>query len=158
MSDAPNETTPAEPDANEPQTHLETVLLAGQQDEGKAGEVIATFLGEEVYFLSREQVDASTDNVQPLLLQNKDGQPVIALFTHLSRIPEAYIGEAPYAVRVAGAAVIDNLDGAGLVLNPGHELGFEIPAEGVAAIRRDFHPDGSRTDAAPEAGAGDNPA
>jgi len=43
-------------------------------------------------------------------------------------------------VKVTGAAVVQNLNGAGLVLNAGHQIGFEIPAEGVEAIRRDFRP------------------
>lgn len=151
MSEEPNQTPAETPDPDEPQTHLETVLHEGQADEAKAGQVIATFLSEEVFFLSREQVTEETDNVQPLLLQNKDGEPVIALFTHVNRIPETYIAEAPFAVRVVGAAVIDNLSGAGLVLNPGHQLGFEIPAEGVEAIKRDFAPDGSPAAQAPTA-------
>ncbi len=149
MSEEPNETPSETPDPDEPQTHLETVLHEGQADEAMAGQVIATFLSEEVFFLSREQVTEETDNVQPLLLQNKDGEPVIALFTHVNRIPETYIAEAPFAVRVVGAAVIDNLSGAGLVLNPGHQLGFEIPADGVEAIKRDFAPDGSPAGGAP---------
>lgn len=151
MSEEPNQSPAETPDPDEPQTHLETVLQEGQADEAKAGQVIATFLSEEVFFLSREQVNEDTENVQPLLLQNKAGEPVIALFSHVNRIPETYIAEAPFAVRVVGAAVIDNLSGAGLVLNPGHQLGFEIPSDGVEAIRRDFAPDGS---AHPQASSG----
>ena len=135
------QTTESGTDWSQPQTHLETVLKAGQENKAEAGEVIATFLNSEVFFLSREEVDGTSAQVQPLLLQNADSQPVIALFTHPARIPGAYIDEAPFAVRVLGAAVVDNLSGAGLVINPGHELGFEIPPEGVDQIRRDFRPD-----------------
>lgn len=148
MSDEPTATTESAPDDQQPQTHLEKLLLAGQADQEKAGEVIAAFLTEEVYFLSREQVGEETENVQPLLLQNRDGLPLIALFTHVSRIPNHYIDEAPFAVRVVGAAVIDNLEGAGMVVNPGHPIGFEIGPDGVDAIRRDFNPDGSASPAA----------
>ncbi|GER22360.1 hypothetical protein NCCP1664_08570 [Zafaria cholistanensis] len=135
------QTTESGTDWSQPQTHLETVLKAGQENRVEAGEVIATFLNSEVFFLSREKVDESSPQVQPMLLQNADNQPVVALFTHPARIPGAYIEEAPFAVRVLGASVVDHLSGAGLVLNPGHDLGFEIPAEGVAQIRRDFRPD-----------------
>jgi hypothetical protein len=141
-------------DWSEPQTHLEAVLKAGQEDRAASGEVIAAFLREEIFFLSREKVTEESQNVQPLLLQNKENQPVIALFTHPARVPGSYAEEAPFAVRVVGAAVVDNLSGAGLVLNPGHELGFEIGAEGVEAIRRDFQPDGTpRQDGAAPAAA-----
>jgi len=149
MSEQPNEAPETENTGNEPQTHLETVLVAGQADPGMAGTVIGTFLREEVYFLSREEVGESTENVQPLLLQNSDGSPLIALFTHVDRIPATYIEEAPFAVRVVGAAVIDNLQGAGMVINPGHPIGFEIGPEGVESIRRDFRPDGTSTSQAP---------
>ena len=81
-----------------------------------------------------------------------DGDPVVALFTHLSRVPETYVDEAPYAVRVAGASVVEHLTGAGIVINPGHAIGFEIGSDGVEAIRRDFGPD------AGGAGAGADPA
>ncbi|MDN6168846.1 MAG: SseB family protein [Micrococcaceae bacterium] len=158
MSDEPTQNPSENPDPDEPQTHLETVLQQGQADEAMAGQVIATFLSEEVFFLSREEVTEETDNVQPLLLQNKDGEPVIALFTQVNRIPEAYTTEAPYAVRVVGAAVVDNLNGAGVVLNSGHQLGFEIPAEGVDAIRRDFAPDGSPAPQEPTEGTADGEA
>lgn len=142
MSEQPTSASESEIDGDEPQTHLETVLVAGQSDPAMAGTVIGTFLREEVYFLSREEVGEATENVQPLVVQNQDGNPLIALFTHTDRIPAPYIEEAPFAVRVAGAAVIDNLQGAGMVINPGHEIGFEIGPEGVESIRRDFGPDG----------------
>lgn len=138
-------------DWDQPQTQLEAVLKAGQDDPELTGVVISTFLSSEVLFLSREPVGEESTNVQPLLLQNADGDPVIALFTHAARIPAAYMDEAPHAVRVPGAAVIDTLEGAGLVINPGHELGFEIGAEGVSAIRRDFNADGTLRDTAPQA-------
>ena len=130
-------------DWDKPQTHLEVVLQAGQDDPELTGVVISTFLGSEVLFLSREQVDEESANVQPLLLQNADGEPVIALFTHAARIPAAYLEEAAYAVRVPGAAVIDTLEGAGLVINPGHELCLEIDAAGVKTIRQEFSLNGS---------------
>ncbi|WP_309080929.1 SseB family protein [Zhihengliuella sp.] len=130
----------AEFDPSEPQSHLEATLLAGQQDPEKAGEVIATFLNSEIFFLSREEVTEETGDVSPLILQNPDGEPRVALFSHLGRVPEQYLSEAPYGVRVTGAAVVQNLNGAGLVLNPGHQIGFDIPAEGVEAIRSDFRP------------------
>ncbi|MEE1622345.1 SseB family protein [Zafaria sp. J156] len=144
MSETPSTESPADYDPAVPHTHLETILVAGQEDPARAGEVIATFLQEEVFFLSREEVAADTQNVQPLLLQNADGQPLIALFTDVRRIPGTYIDTAPFAVRVVGAAVVDNLSGAGLVINPGHPVGFEIGPDGVDAIRRDFRPDGSQ--------------
>ncbi|GAB3758513.1 hypothetical protein GCM10027591_07570 [Zhihengliuella somnathii] len=126
------------PDA--PQNELEAALLAGQQDPDKAGDVIATFLNSEIFFLSSEEVTEESKDVAPLVLQNPDGEPRIAVFSDLRRVPEQYIETAPFGVKVTGAAVVQNLNGAGLVLNAGQQIGFEIPAEGVEAIRRDFRP------------------
>src|SRR5688572_13792216 len=51
-----SENTESGTDWSQPQTHLETVLKAGQENRAEAGEVIATFLNSEVFFLSREKV------------------------------------------------------------------------------------------------------
>lgn len=145
MSETPETNETPTPDAagftpEEPQNDLEATLLAGQQDPEKAGDVIATFLNSEIFFLSSEEVTEESKDVAPLVLQNPDGEPRIAVFSDLRRVPEQYLEAAPYGVKVTGAAVVQNLNGAGLVLNAGHQIGFEIPAEGVEAIRRDFRP------------------
>ncbi|GAA1497149.1 hypothetical protein GCM10009628_21520 [Paeniglutamicibacter kerguelensis] len=130
-------------DPNAPVTHFEMMIRAGQNDPALSGQVIASFMASEVYFLSREKVTGETKNAQPMLLQNAAGQPVIALFTHLARIPGTYIDAAPYGVQVLGATIVRSLIDTGFVINPGHELSFEIDAEGVKTIREDFNPDGT---------------
>ena len=131
-------------DGAQPLTPLESLLERSQHDDNLAVQVVGTFLQSEVFFLSRDEVTQETDNVTPLMLENAEGKHVIALFTHPTRIPPTYIEQAPYAVKVIGAAVVDNLQNAGMVLNPGFELGFEISQEGVEGIRQDFRPDGSQ--------------
>ncbi|WP_181149705.1 SseB family protein [Arthrobacter sp. MYb227] len=130
-------------DINEPITHFEMMIRAGQNDPALSGQVIASFMRAEVYFLSREKVTGETKNAQPMLLQNAAGQPVIALFTDLSRIPGTYIDAAPYGVQVLGATIARSLIDTGFVINPGHPLSFEIDAEGVKTIREDFNADGT---------------
>ncbi|RAX50281.1 hypothetical protein DQ353_04805 [Arthrobacter sp. AQ5-05] len=128
---------------NEPATHLEMMIRAAQNDPALNGQVIASFMNSEVYFLSREAVSGETTNAQPMLLQNAAGEPVIALFTHLARIPGAYIDVAPYGVQLLGGTIIRSLQDTGLVINPGHELCLEIDAAGVKTIRQEFNLDGS---------------
>lgn len=128
---------------NDPATHFETMIRAAQNDPALNGQVIGTFMNSEVYFLSREKVTGETSNAQPMLLQNAAGEPVIALFTHLARIPGAYIDVAPYGVQVLGGTVVRSLLETGLVINPGHELCFEIDAAGVKTIREEFNLDGT---------------
>lgn len=130
-------------DINEPLNHFEMMIRAGQNDPALSGQVIASFMISEVFFLSREKVTGESKNAQPMLLQNAAGQPVIALFTDLSRIPGAYIDAAPYGVQVLGATIARSLIDTGFVINPGHPLSFEIDAEGVKTIREDFNADGT---------------
>ncbi|GAA2547362.1 SseB family protein [Neomicrococcus aestuarii] len=144
QASAPAAAGSPEGNANQPLTPLESLLDRSQHDESLAGQVIGTFLQSEVFFLSRDEVTPETENVTPLMLENASGKHVIALFSHPTRIPPTYIEQAPYAVKVVGAAVVDNLQNAGMVLNPGFELGFEISEEGVAGIRQDFQPDGTQ--------------
>ncbi len=128
---------------DEPATHLEMMIRAAQNDPALNGQVIASFMNSEVYFLSREEVSGQTTNAQPMLLQNAAGEPVIALFTHLARIPGAYIDVAPYGVQLLGGTIIRSLQDTGLVINPGHELCLEIDAAGIKTIREEFNLDGS---------------
>lgn len=130
-------------DPNDPVTHFEMMIRAGQNDPALSGQVIASFMVAEVYFLSREKVEGDAKNAQPMLLQSPSGESVIALFTDLSRIPGAYIDAAPYGVQVLGATIARSLIDTGFVINPGHPLSFEIDAAGVQTIRDDFNADGS---------------
>ncbi|ASN38477.1 hypothetical protein CGQ24_05260 [Arthrobacter sp. 7749] len=126
-----------------PANHFEMMIRAAQHDPALNGQVIATFMNSEVFFLSREKVTGESHNAQPMLLQNAQGRPVIALFTDLGRIPGAYIDVAPYGVQVLGGTVIRSLQDTGLVINPGDELCFEIDDAGVRTIREEFNLDGT---------------
>jgi hypothetical protein len=73
------------------------------------------------------------------VLSNAEGKPVLAVFSHPSRVDQQYLDAAPNVLGTQGAAVIGNLgDDLGMVINPGSAFGFEIDPEGVANIRRDF--------------------
>jgi hypothetical protein len=77
--------------------------------------------------------------VEPLVLANTDGDPVLAVFSHPSRVDEQYLAAAPNILGTQGAAIIANIgEELGMVINPGAAFGFEINPEGVANIKRDF--------------------
>ena len=92
--------------------------------------------------------------MEPLVLANADGDPVLAVFSHPSRVDVQYLEAAPNVLGTQGAAIIANIgDELGMVINPGAAFGFEINPEGVANIKRDFKradelPDGAPTDPA----------
>jgi hypothetical protein len=93
--------------------------------------------------VSSDVLAGPDSQVEPLVLANSSGQPVLAVFSHPSRVAEQYLAAAPNVLGTQGAAVIGNLgDELGMVINPGAAFGFEIDPEGVANIRRDFHPAG----------------
>lgn len=118
-----------------PKTHFEMMLQAGLNKPELSGSVIGAFMSAEVYFLSREEVTEENKNAQPMLLTNPAGEAVVALFTSLERIPSSYIDQAPYGIKVQGASVVRALDKTGFVVNPGDELSFEVPAEGVVTLQ-----------------------
>lgn len=128
-----------------PLTELEESLKAaasGNEDDGQQS--VLVFLNSLVCLLVPEpvpgQVD-STDTVEPLVLTNAEGQPVVAAFTHRQRIRPDFLEHAPVVVETQGAVLLQNLGTElGLVLNPGSAYGFELSTDHVAAVLRDFRP------------------
>jgi hypothetical protein len=125
----------------QPLNELEEKLARGEQPDANPVDVILAFLNNEVYVLSPDELESPDSQVEPLVLANSSGQPVLAVFSHPSRVAEQYLAAAPNVLGTQGAAILGNLgDELGLVINPGAAFGFEIDPEGVANIRRDFHP------------------
>ncbi|MGN8129521.1 SseB family protein [Arthrobacter sp. RC1.1 241] len=126
-------------DDSNPLNELEEKLATGGQPDANPVDVILSFLNSEVYIISSDTVEGMDSQVEPLVLANADGDPVLAVFSHPSRVDQQYLEAAPNVLGTQGAAIIANLgDELGMVINPGAAYGFEINPEGVANIRRDF--------------------
>ncbi|MHC6593865.1 SseB family protein [Arthrobacter sp. C152] len=126
-------------DSTTPLNDLEEKLATGGQPDASPVDVILSFLNSEVYIISPDTVETEESQVEPLVLANADGDPVLAVFSHPSRVDQPYLEAAPNVLGTQGAAIIANIgDELGLVINPGAAYGFEINPEGVANIRRDF--------------------
>lgn len=126
-------------DDTNPLNDLEEKLATGGQPDANPVDVILSFLNSEVYIISSDTVEGLDSQVEPLVLANADGDPVLAVFSHPSRVDQQYLEAAPNVLGTQGAAIIANLgDELGMVINPGAAYGFEINPEGVANIRRDF--------------------
>ncbi|GAA1138606.1 SseB family protein [Nesterenkonia lutea] len=136
----PEQTPQSEEDAETVSSpaSLEQILIEGKDGKAQAGEIIRTFLTSSVYFLSPEEVSDETGSVNPLTLQDNEGNPLIALFSTSENIPEDYKEHAPHAVEAPGVAVVQSITGAGIMIDAGQEHGFQISAEGVERIRTDF--------------------
>ena len=127
--------TPMDQERARAKTHFEMMIQAAMNKPELAGSLMAAFMSAEVFFLSREEVTGENKNAQPLLLTNPAGAPMVAVFTSIERIPSSYIDQAGYGVKVQGASIVRGLENTGFVVNPGDELSFEIPAEGVVTLR-----------------------
>lgn len=124
-----------------PLNDLEEKLAKGDQPDANPVDVILSFLNNEVYVISSDALEGEEAQVEPLVLSNSEGKPVLAVFSHPSRVDEQYLAAAPNVLGTQGAAIIGNLgDDLGMVINPGSAFGFEMDPEGVANIRRDFKP------------------
>jgi hypothetical protein len=125
----------------QPLNDLEEKLARGEQPDANPVDVILAFLNNEVYIVSADALEGADSQVEPLVLANSSGQPVLAVFSHPSRVAEQYLTAAPNVLGTQGSAIIGNLgNDLGMVINPGAAFGFEIDPEGVANIRRDFKP------------------
>lgn len=135
-----------------PLNDLEEKLAQGGEPDASPVDVILSFLNSEVYVVSTEGIEGEDSQVEPLVLANSDGDPVLAVFSHPSRVDEQYLAAAPNILGTQGAAIIAHIgEELGMVINPGAAFGFEINPEGVANIKRDFKradelPDGAPSD------------
>jgi SseB protein N-terminal domain len=126
-------------DDTTPLNDLEEKLAKGGQPDASPVDVILSFLNSEVYIISSDGIEGEDSQVEPLVLGNVDGDPVLAVFSHPSRVDQQYLEAAPNVLGTQGAAIIANIgDELGMVINPGAAYGFEINPEGVANIKRDF--------------------
>ncbi|GAB3193943.1 SseB family protein [Nesterenkonia suensis] len=141
MSETPQNPETQNPDETpegEQLPDLRDTLVAGKDGEAQPNEIIRAFLTSTVYFLSAEEVTPETASVNPLTLQDNEGNPLIALFSGTDVVPAEYSEHAPHAVDAPGVAVVQSLAGAGIIIDAGQEHGFQISAEGVDRIREDF--------------------
>jgi SseB protein N-terminal domain len=128
-----------DPMDSRPLNDLEEKLAQGGQPDANPVDVILSFLNNEVYIISADELEGEDSQVEPLVLANSDGQPVLAVFSHPNRVDEQYLAAAPNVLGTQGAAIIGNIgDELGMVINPGSAFGFEISPEGIANIKRDF--------------------
>ena len=137
-----------------PLNDLEEKLARGGQPDADPVDVILSFLNNEVYIISSDALEGEDAQVEPLVLSNAEGKPVLAVFSHPSRVDQQFLDAAPNVLGTQGAAIIGNLgEELGMVINPGSAFGFEIDPEGVANIRRDFKRADQPSDGTAEAAA-----
>lgn len=97
-------------------------------------EVVNSFLNSQVYLPSVEKA-GEDGSVNPLMLQDTEENPVMPLFTSPDIIPEEFAEPAPHVSVVTGAAVVQSVTNASVVIDPGSDHQFPLAQEQMAAIR-----------------------
>lgn len=128
----------------DPLNDLESALLDAKTGAGSIDALIDRLQSSQVFLLLDRDPgpeDARDESAQPLLLNNAQGQPVLALFSAPERSISMTVAWPQYAfgVWVEFRWLLRLVrPGVGLVLNPGAVAGFEMPAEGVLALQAEL--------------------
>ncbi|WP_082763634.1 SseB family protein [Frondihabitans sp. PAMC 28766] len=129
-------TSAEETEAREP-TPLEAAILKGQSGEADMNEVIAQFVNSLVVVPTATEVGDDMNELQPVLF-DREGTPMLAIFTHIDRIPEQVADVAKFAVQLPAAEFVQAIPTeTGVVVNPGNSEGFEMLPEGVQQLAND---------------------
>ncbi|BDZ49808.1 hypothetical protein GCM10025867_20490 [Frondihabitans sucicola] len=119
------------------QTPLESAIANGQAGQGDMNDVIAQFVNALIVVPTATEVTDDLNELQPVLF-DREGTPMLAVFSHVDRIPEQVADVASYAVQMPAAELVQAIpDETGLVVNPGSTEGFEMLPEGVQQLAND---------------------
>lgn len=119
----------------DPQNALEASLVESQSGRIPFVKFIEEMLKSDVFVLSSDEVNASSFN--PVQYE-RSGEVFVAAFTSLERT-KRIAKQFPYCLAIKASELLSRISPkVGVVLNPGWNAGFELPASGVNGIRRDF--------------------
>jgi hypothetical protein len=118
-------------------TPLEAAIANGQAGRGDMNDVIAQFVNALIVVPTATEVTDDLNELQPVLF-DREGMPMLAVFTHIDRVPEQVAEVASFAVQMPAAELVQAIPAeTGLVVNPGNTEGFEMLAEGVQQLAGD---------------------
>lgn len=124
---------------HDPKTELDEAIGRATRGESDGGDVLGLFARAVVIVPSRAAVGENFEGFSPVLY-DRDGTAMLAVFTSLARA--AIAGGARYAITIGTRDLLRMMpEGHGIVVNPGHREGFELPPDGVARLRRDLSED-----------------
>lgn len=103
-----------------------------RDDDGRI--VMGMLPGAALIVPSQSPVAANFEGFSPILF-DRGGVPMLAVYTSLQRLGSV----TRYAMTMSGEQVLSRMPpGVGLVVNPGHAEGFEMPPEGILTMRADL--------------------
>src|ERR1043166_9372170 len=118
-----------------PENVLEQAIAAAQDGSGKVEDLTTLLVQSNIYALSKTEVAEDGSGFTPLLMDDEEGAPLVAVFSALSRArPHRALAEFP--LQMPGRALLLRLPaGYGAVLNPGYDAQMVIPPEAVAELK-----------------------
>lgn len=120
-----------------PMNELESMLVRAKNGQAPVSDLMRTLVDSDVVLPSGSEVLADGTGFEPLLF-SKEKVQMVACFTDKSRIGE-YIKMTPYCLVMKGGDFLRGIpSGHGVVVNPGQEVGFDIPPDGVGKVLNDF--------------------
>lgn len=118
-------------------TPLEAAIANGQAGQADMNDVIGQFVNALIVVPTATEVTDDLNELQPVLF-DREGTPMLAVFSHVDRIPEQVAEVASYAVQMPAAELVQAIPAeTGLVVNPGSTEGFEMLPEGVQQLAAD---------------------
>lgn len=112
---------------------LESLIRRGMQ--GEAVDVIGALLRSELVVPSGGAVGPNFEGFVPVLFDRGE-TPMLAVFTSLE-LTATVSHQAKFALTMTGRDVVLRMPaGHGLVVNPGHEAGFELFPDALQAVAR----------------------
>jgi len=125
-----------------PTSRLEQALSKAKREPETTGAFLGELLRSQVVVLASEDAGPAPDSTATgnlLVLTNAAGGSVVPVFTTRERANPWHEREPrfQYGLFIGAASLIEGLgSGMGIVVNPGHAAGVEIPPEVIAEIKR----------------------
>ncbi len=120
-----------------PKNAFEQALVSAKSGAISIEDFVKVLMASDVAIPSKTEVRPDSSGFQPLMLE-KAGKFLVECFTDMERIGD--IGKiAPYCLVMKGEEFLKWLPNEyGILINPGHSVGAEISAAGLAQIISKF--------------------
>jgi hypothetical protein len=118
-----------------PETPIEHRILAAQKGDLSGDALLREIAASNLYIPSTDEVQEDGSHFQPVLV-DMEGEPYVAVFSALSRVPKDM---APYLLQAVGSHFFLRLPpGYGVMVNPGYATQILVPSHGVEALQQDL--------------------
>lgn len=112
---------------------LEDKLVKAHKKEIVFGDFLELFLVSDVFVPSASEVMEDGSGMEPLLF-NKQNVRMLGVFTAISKA-SLFKDKAPFCLKMKAKDLLTRLPpDSGLVVNPGYDIGFDLPPYGVQSV------------------------